>query len=243
MCCTAAIVTLVADLNVAVGTLVAVADVGHEVGRRVLVIGAGGHARVAIEALRDDPTLHVVGCLSRDGGSSASSGVDVVGADDQITAVVAEHRVTHAFVAIGNNRTRAGFHLQCAQLGLPLVNAISGGARLSPSAQLGSGVMLAPGAVVNAAARLGDGVIVNTNASVDYDCIIGDHSHIAPGVAMGGTVMIGAGVLVGIGARIVPGVTIGEGATIGAGTVVVRDVPAGTVVVGTPARRVDRKHR
>lgn len=198
---------------------------------------------MVIEALQDDPSLHVVGCLSRDGTSAPNLGADVVGADDQLELVVSEHAVSHAFVAIGNNRVRAEFVARCAELRLPLVNAISRAATLSRSAQLGTGVLLAPGAVVNAAARIGNGVIVNTNASVDHDCIIGDCAHIAPGVAMGGTVMIGAHVLVGIGARIIPGITIGDGATIGAGTVVVRDVPPGAVVVGMPARRVERQRR
>jgi maltose O-acetyltransferase len=35
---------------------------------------------------------------------------------------------------------------------------------------------------------------------------------------------------------VLPGVTIGDDAVIGAGSVVTRDVPAGVVVVGNPAR-------
>ena len=41
---------------------------------------------------------------------------------------------------------------------------------------------------------------------------------------------------VGTGAIILPGVIIGETAIVGAGAVVTRDVPAGAVVVGNPAR-------
>jgi UDP-2-acetamido-3-amino-2,3-dideoxy-glucuronate N-acetyltransferase len=46
------------------------------------------------------------------------------------------------------------------------------------------------------------------------------------------------GASIGAGAVILPGVTIGSGAMIGAGAVVVRDVPAGAVMVGNPARRL-----
>lgn len=45
------------------------------------------------------------------------------------------------------------------------------------------------------------------------------------------------GASIGSGAVILCGVTIGEGAMIGAGAVVTRDVPAGSVAAGVPARR------
>ena len=49
-------------------------------------------------------------------------------------------------------------------------------------------------------------------------------------------IRIGHDVWIGGGAIILPGVTIGDRSVIGAGSVVVRDVPAATVVVGNPAR-------
>ncbi|MCU1391620.1 MAG: sugar O-acyltransferase, sialic acid O-acetyltransferase NeuD family protein [Ilumatobacteraceae bacterium] len=209
---------------------------------RVLVIGAGGHARVCIEALLDMPGRVVVGCITKNDETVPAPlpGIAIIGIDANLESVIAEHSVTHAFVAVTNNRVRASVIRRCADLGLPLADAVSRGAYVSSSSTIGSGVLLAAGAVVNSAARLGAGVIVNTNASVGHDCIVGEASHIGPGVAMGGTVMIGDQVLVGVGARVVPGMSIGDGAVIGAGSVVTRDVPPGAVMVGNPARRVQR---
>ncbi len=55
------------------------------------------------------------------------------------------------------------------------------------------------------------------------------YSQIAP-------VSIGSDVYIGACSLVLPGVTIGDGAIVGAGSVVRRDVPAGAVVAGNPAR-------
>lgn len=48
--------------------------------------------------------------------------------------------------------------------------------------------------------------------------------------------IVKCGASLGGGAVILPGITIGERAMVGAGAVVTRDVPAGAIVVGNPAR-------
>lgn len=84
--------------------------------------------------------------------------------------------------------------------------------------------------------RIGDGVVIGPNVQIYTATLSLDPDERASGYSVAMPIQIGSHVFVGGGAIIGPGVTIGEGATIGAGSVVVRDVPAFSVVAGNPAR-------
>ena len=204
--------------------------------KSLLLVGAGGHARVCLEALIDDPGLAVVGAVSRDGQGVDGLGVPMVGTDADLAATAQRHGVNCGFIAVGDNVTRKHVTERWADTGLELAVAVSRFAMVSASAVLEPGSAVLPGGVVNAATVIGAGAIINTNASVDHDCHIGRFVHIAPGSAIGGGVVVGDCALIGLGSRLLPGVVIGAGAIVGAGAVVIDDVPAGAVVVGCPAR-------
>ena len=205
----------------------------------MILMGAGGHARVCLEALQDDARHTVAGALSQDGSGVAGLGVEMLGLETDLAEVVDRLGINAAFIAIGDNGARRRVAAMCLEAGLTLTVAVSRYSMLSRTAQVDAGAAILPGAVVNASTRIGIGSIVNTNASVDHDGSIGNYVHISPGVAIGGNVTIGDLAMIGTGARVLPGVTIGEGATVGAGAVVRHDVASGETVVGVPARPIE----
>jgi acetyltransferase-like isoleucine patch superfamily enzyme len=111
------------------------------------------------------------------------------------------------------------------------------------------------GAGTNGSLVLGERVFINTGATVvaTHSIVIGDDCLIGDLVAIFDTdfhpmepsrptrtapVRLGANVWVGRSSMILPGVTIGDHAIIAAGSVVTGDVPARTLMAGTPARPI-----
>lgn len=100
----------------------------------------------------------------------------------------------------------------------------------------GQGIYLREGVIVQAGVQLADNVCMHMGALIGHESSVGESSFIAPGVNVCGLVQIGKGVFVGAGATIMPRIKIGDWAIVGAGALINRDVPAGAVVVGNPAR-------
>lgn len=200
----------------------------------VVVIGAGGHAKVVIELLRQAGD-NVAYCVSADATEKSCLGVSVLIGDEWLSKLRAEgyHR---AFVAIGGNRLRLKMAGVLRELQYDLVNAISSFALISPSARIGVGVAVMAGTIINAEAEIGDLSIVNTGATIDHDCRIGKAVHVAPQSALAGTVTVGEGAFLGIGCRVIPGISIGEWSIVGAGAVVTKNIPENVTAVGVPAR-------
>jgi UDP-perosamine 4-acetyltransferase len=203
-----------------------------------IVIGAGGHALVCVEVLRE-MGLDVAGCVSGDGTASAdlaAIGIEMLGTIDDLDALHADHR--WAFVAVGANGARRSMAERATGLGFELVRAISTRATVSPSADIDAGALIMPGAIINALAKVGAGALVNTGAIIEHECLVGAFAHIAPGAMLAGSVTVGQEAMIGMGARVLAGRTIGQHAVVGAGAVVIDDVDDHHTVVGVPAIRV-----
>jgi len=212
----------------------------HAGKKKVVGIGAGGHAKVIIDILSYSPDIEVVGLVEL---ATRLFGETVAGSlilgDDQLLPELLAKGVGLAFIGIGgvsNNVPRAKSFELALSLGFDMINAIHPQAVLAKSARLGRGVCMMAGAVVNPAAEIGDNVILNTHCTVEHDCKIGDHVHIAPGATLSGAVQVGRLSHIGTGASVRQGIRIGESAIVGVGSVVVDDVPDNAVVVGSPAR-------
>jgi UDP-perosamine 4-acetyltransferase len=195
---------------------------------------------VVIDILRASGTVEIVGLLDPrpDVHGTDVLGVPVIGGDERLPDLL-EQGVGTFFVGAGSiadtSLRRRLYDLGCGS-GLAPLDAIHPSSIISTSTTHGPGLTVMAGAAVNARARVGHNVVVNTGAIVEHDCVLEDHAYIASGATLGGGVRVGAGAHVGLRAAVNQGIAIGPAAVVGSGAVVVRDVDAGAVVVGVPAR-------
>jgi sugar O-acyltransferase (sialic acid O-acetyltransferase NeuD family) len=131
-------------------------------------------------------------------------------------------------IAVADPATRHRLAEQCSAHAIGFFEVRAANVVEMDDVEIGAGALLSPGVILTSNIRIGQHFHGNLGSFIEHDARIGDYVTFAPGVRCNGHVHIGDGAYVG------------AGAVIGMGAVVLEDVPAGTTVVGNPARVVMR---
>jgi sugar O-acyltransferase (sialic acid O-acetyltransferase NeuD family) len=212
---------------------------------RVVIIGAGAHAREVAEILRRQPVSNsaaeVLGYVDEYGPlhGQERDGLPVLGDWNWFADVDREE--IRVICAVGQPDRCRELVARARSLGLEFCNAISPLAYVSPRSHLGVGVTLFPHVFVSTNARIDDHCVLNVATTVSHDSHLHAYSIVSPGVHIAGNVTLGEGCFIGIGASIIQQCSIGEATIIGAGATVVGDLEAHVTAVGVPARVIKRR--
>lgn len=196
----------------------------------ILLVGAGGHARVCIDVIEQEGRFAVVGLVGLpDEVGTKILGYPVLGTDAELPDLLGGS--AHALVAVGQIKTpeaRMRLFDLLEQGGCTLPAIVSPQAYVSAHATVGAGTIVMHGAIVNAGAVIGRNCIINSQSLVEHDVVIADHCHIATAVAINSGVHIGAGTFIGSNSSVRQCINIGEHCLIGMGQRVLADCEAGT---------------
>lgn len=187
----------------------------------VIVLGAGGHARVLIDALRLS-SVDIIGVtdLLPPAGMQELK-LKYLGDDQAVfTYTPQEIQLVNGIGSINVSSKRKNLFNQFKEKGYQFREVIHPSVVIASSVKLQEGVQIMAGAVIQTGSVIGRNTIINTRASIDHDSSIGDHVHVASGAIVCGGVTIEDSVHVGAGAIVTQGATIPKGTLIKAGTLV-----------------------
>lgn len=206
------------------------------------IIGAGGFGREVawlVERINAvEPTWSLKGFIDDNpevigtivGGYPVVGGVDAFGTfDAEVWAVC----------AIGSAKVRrtviekvSAFH------NVKYASLIDPSVLMSERVEVGEGGIICAGNIITVDIKLGKHCIVNLDCTIGHDAVIGNYVTVYPSVNISGITTIGDCAELGTGMQIIQGKAIGDEAIIGAGAVVVKDIPARCVAVGSPAKPI-----
>lgn len=203
--------------------------------RPLVLLGAGGHARVLLALARaaGHQVLGVCDPMLAARGVSRWEELDVLGDDAAVSQLSSAN--IDLMLGVGQvvkGSLRAQLYAFWRAKGYAFPALVHPFAWVAPGVALDEGVQVMAGAVIQPGCTIGENSIVNTRASVDHDCRVGRDVHVAPGATLCGTVAIDDGAYIGSGATVIQGLRVGANSVVGAGVTLVRDLAPATTIIG-----------
>jgi sugar O-acyltransferase (sialic acid O-acetyltransferase NeuD family) len=212
--------------------------------RTLVIIGAGGFGGEVLQYLRD-ATRGVPGIEIRaffddrtDIEPAALDGVPLLGTIDSYHP----DRDDQALVAIGDPDVRTRVISTLRGRGASFFDLVHPTAFVATTARIGNGCIIGPFCGIGNRAVLGDHVVMPWYASVAHDATVGSYAVFSPYSTVNGGASLGEGAFLGTHAVVNPLQNVGPWAKVAAGSVVYREVPAGQLALGNPARARPMMH-
>lgn len=202
----------------------------------IVVLGAGGFSTEIIEA-SELSGWHVLELYADDPEAKGRVllGKTCLGSIDAF-----ERLSPRAYVfAMGDNQARQRLGTRLAASGHRAIAVIHPTAIVSPTATIGGGAYIAAGVFIGPRSIVGQSAIINVGASIGHDAIVGDFAQVCPGARISGFARLGVGSFAGSNSVLGPKISLGDWAKLGAASFAARDVPAGKLAIGVPAKTVE----
>ena len=209
--------------------------------KTVIILGAGGHAKVVAEALIQSGKK-VMGLVTPgEEPGTAFLGLCVLGNDSVINTFSPDNVIlANGIGALPRQNLRYQLADQLRKQGYNFSKVIHPSAVIAKDVELAEGVQVMAGAVIQSGTTIGRDCIINTGVLLDHDCKIEKNCHLASGVVCSGGVHISSGTHLGTGTIVIQNIFIGNNSVVAAGSVLYKDVPSGMTFMQVHQRKLER---
>ncbi|WP_274306972.1 acetyltransferase [Solibacillus daqui] len=209
--------------------------------KQIVIYGAGGFAREVAHLIEqinlNRPTWELLGFLDDnvENHNQINNGFPVLGGDEWL---IDNPKISIA-LGIGSPEVKESIVNKLKKnKDIEYPNLIHPNVYISKYNSIGKGNIICEGNILTTNITINNFVTLNLNCSIGHDVEINDFVTILPKASISGNVKLESKVNFGTHATVIQGLIIGKESIVGAGSVIIRDVPGKSTVVGTPAKQV-----
>ncbi len=202
-------------------------------GKRVHIVGAGGHTRSLVNLLSKNKYLI---CGIYDNNYDEYNEETIM--SSKLIGKISNIRIDDLLIlSFGDNSIRKKYFYQYKDQ-LVIENLIHHKTHIESNFKTGISNQFFANAYINSNVIIGDNNIINSGAIVEHEVEIKSHNHISVGSIICGRVKIGNNCFIGAGSTIIDKISICDNVIIGANSVVIKDIDIPGTYVGNPVRRI-----
>jgi acetyltransferase EpsM len=215
--------------------------------KKIIIIGGYGNGTVVASTIVDinkvSKEWEILGFLN-DNEKEPINGFPVLGKIDKETiSQFLKDDDIFFFYSLISTKLNYKFLHKLLDLEIPterFATVIHPTAVISDFAEIGHGVCIQPFVSVGPNVKIGNHVQIYAQSLIGHNSTLKDYTYVANNACVGASIVLEEGAYLGTNASVLENVTLGTWSLAGIGSVIIRDVPPYTKVVGNPAREIGK---
>lgn len=190
--------------------------------KKIIVYGAGGHAKSCIEVLESVNKYKILGLIGKKHElNKIVQGYEVIGTDKDLLKF--KKKANNFIIGIGSfklNNLREIVFKKLKSIGFILPKIVASTSYVSKNVQIQEGSIIFHNCFINTGVVIGKNCIINSGTIIEHDSFISHHCNISTSVTINGNVEVGSNSLIGSGSKIIQSIKINKNTLIPMGSIV-----------------------